>query len=109
MHSLAEELNMIDLGDQRLNCRARRVPEALYRKPGSSISAACGGWSEVKGAYRFFEQESVTAQQLLEPHYQTSAERMAAHAVVLCVQDTTELDYTGMRGEGPALLNIVRF
>jgi len=44
MSAIAEELNTIDLGDQRLNRRARRVLEALYRKPGASISAACGGW-----------------------------------------------------------------
>jgi hypothetical protein len=105
MSSLAEELTTIDLGDQRLNRRARWVLEALYRKPGSSISAACGGWKEVKGAYRLFEQEAVTAQQILEPHYQSSAERMAAHPVVLCVQDTTELDYTGKQIDGLGPLN----
>ena len=105
MNSIAEELSSIDLGDQRLNRRSRRVLEALYRKPGSSIAAACGGWPEVKGAYRLLEQPTVTAQQLLEPHYQTSAERMAAHSVVLCVQDTTELDYTGKQIEGLGPLN----
>lgn len=103
MSSLAEELNTIKLGDQRLNRRARRVLEKLYAKPGASIPVAGGGWAETKAAYRLFDQPGVTAQQILEPHYRASAERMAAHEVVLCIQDTTELDYTGktIAGMGP--------
>lgn len=42
MSSIAEELNAIDLGDQRLNRRSRRVLEKLYAKPGARIPAACG-------------------------------------------------------------------
>lgn len=105
MTSIAEELNTINLGDQRLNRRARRVLEKLYAKPGASIPAACGGWPETKAAYRLFDQEGVTAQQLLEPHYRASTERMAVHEVVLCIQDTTELDYTGKTIEGLGPLN----
>ena len=105
MRSIAEEPNTIDLGDQRLNRRSRRVLEKLYTKPGASIPAACGGWPETKAAYRLFDQEGVTGQQILEPHYQASAERMAAHPVVLCIQDTTELDYTGKSIEGLGPLN----
>jgi len=103
MSSIAEELNTINLGDQRLNRRARRVLEKLYAQPGASIPAACGGWSDTKAAYRLFDQEGVTGPQILEPHYQASVERMAAHEVVLCIQDTTELDYTGktIAGLGP--------
>jgi hypothetical protein len=103
MSSIAEELKTINLGDQRLNRRARRVLEKLYAKPGASIAAACGGWPETKAAYRLFDQDEVTAQQVLEPHYRAGVERGTEHEVVLCLQDTTELDYTGkaMAGLGP--------
>jgi len=108
MSSIAEELQTIDLGDQRLNRRSRRVLEKLYAKPGASIPVACGGWPETKAAYRFLDQAGVTGQQILEPHYQASAERMAAYPVVLCIQDTTELDYTGKSIDGLGPLNYDR-
>lgn len=105
MTAIAEELTCIDLGDQRLNRRAGHVLEALWSKPSASIPVACGGWAETKAAYRLFDHEAVSAQQVLEPHYQASAERMREHEVVLCIQDTTELDYTGQTIEGLGPLN----
>jgi len=42
---------------------------------------------------------------LLEPHRKTTIERMKAHPVVLCPQNTTELDYSGhpdTEGLGPS-------
>jgi len=104
MNDLVAELETINVGDQRLNERARQVLADLGAQPGASIPAACGGWAETKGAYRLFDHEQVTAQQVLEPHYQCSEQRLRQHPVVLCIQDTTELDYTGksdMEGLGP--------
>jgi hypothetical protein len=46
MSALAAELTAIELGDQRLNRRARRLLEKLGEKPTVSIPAACGGWGE---------------------------------------------------------------
>jgi hypothetical protein len=31
----------------------------------------------------------------MKPHWQASSQRMAEHPVVLCLQDTTELDFNG--------------
>jgi Transposase DNA-binding len=104
MHNLAQELETIDLGDQRLNRRAQQVIEALGAQPSASIPVACGGWAETKAAYRLFAHERVEAQQLLEPHYQCSEQRIAQHPRVLCIQDSTELAYTGkgdIAGLGP--------
>jgi hypothetical protein len=104
MSDLVAELETIDLRDQRLNERARRVLADLGAQPGRSIPAACGGWPETKGAYRLFDHEQVTAQQVLEPHYLCSEQRLRQHPVVLCLQDTSELDYTGksdIQGLGP--------
>jgi len=49
MSALAAELTWIELGDQRLNRRARRLLEKLGEKPTVSIPAACGGWGETRG------------------------------------------------------------
>ena len=61
MSALGEELYGIDLGDQRLNRRARRLLERLGDKPLVSIPAACNGWSETRAAYRLFDTAQVTA------------------------------------------------
>ena len=104
MSALAEELAGIDLGDVRLNRRARRVLQRLGEKPTVSIPSACGGWSETRAAYRLFDHVEVTAEKVLAPHVACTMERLRAHPRVLCVQDTTEADYTGktdIQGTGP--------
>lgn len=92
---LSDELADLDLGDARLNRRACTLIETLGQRPDQSIPAACGSWKETKAAYRLFDADQVTAQKLLEPHYHCTLERITAHPTVLCIQDTTELDYTG--------------
>jgi hypothetical protein len=104
MSALAAELEGIDLGDVRLNRRAGKVLAKLGDKPTVSIPAACGGWDETRGAYRLFDQDRVTAQQVLEPHYGASQQRMGQYRRVLCIQDTTELDFSSkgdIEGLGP--------
>jgi len=104
MSALAAELAGIDLGDRRLNRRARKVLEKLGDKPTVSIPSACGGWDETRGAYRLFDHPEVSAQQVLEPHYRASQQRMGEYPRVLCIQDTSELDYStkgDIQGLGP--------
>jgi len=105
MSALAAELDGIDLGDQRLNRRARRILAKLGDKPTVSIPAACGGWDETRAAYRLFDHAEVTPERVLAPHIACTEERLRAYRRVLCIQDTTELDYTtkkaSMAGLGP--------
>lgn len=104
VNSLASELATISLGDQRLNRRARRMIESLVRKPTVSIPAACGGWDETRAAYRLFDHARVTAEKILAPHIACTEQRLGVYPRVLCIQDTTELDYTkkkGIAGLGP--------
>ena len=98
------ELGGAKLGDARRNRRLVRVAERLGAQPGASIPVACGGWAETQAAYRLLAHEAVTWEQVLAPHWDCSVERMRGHPVVLCVQDSTELDYTaqpGIAGLGP--------
>jgi hypothetical protein len=89
-----------DFGDERLNRRAGIVLAQLAEKPEESIPGCCGGWAETQAAYRFFNNEKVTPEGILAPHQEATLGRILEHPVVLCVQDTTELDFTGAKIEG---------
>jgi hypothetical protein len=90
-----EELGAADFGDERLNARGRKVVERLAEQPMFSIPSACHGWAEIQAAYRFFDNEKVTTAKVLAPHVAATIERMREQPLVLCIQDTSELDYTG--------------
>lgn len=91
---IADELNGISLGDQRLNNRSKYLLEALAVNPEASINAACDGWGDPVAADRFFDNPAVTPEEIFRSHRQATTRRMAPHPVVLLVQDTTELDFT---------------
>jgi len=99
-----QELKTVKLGDQRLDRRAQQTLSRLGDKPTISIPAACNGWAETKGAYRLLDNGRVTADKLLEPHRECTLERTQGEKTVLCIEDTSELDYTGksdIDGLGP--------
>lgn len=97
------ELDTVDFGDKRLDKRARFVLETIWADPEASINAACQGWTETIGAYRLFGNDNVDTDKILIAHREATRNRIAEHDVVLVVQDTTELDYTGHppTGSGP--------
>jgi len=101
---VVEEMKSADLDDKRLNVRLQEVLTALAERPTASIPAACGGHAETAAAYRFFDNAKATFERVLAPHCQRTRERIASQAVVLLIQDTTELDFTrpeqSMEGAG---------
>ena len=98
-----DEFAGLALGDARLNKRARTLMDTFAAKPTASIPEACDSWSETCAAYRFLSNPDVTWEGILAPHWARTQGRMSAHAVVLCIQDTTELDFNGQEiaGLGP--------
>ena len=91
---IESELRTVNLPDERLNKRFRVLLDRFSGKPTLSIPAACNGWGETQAAYRFCDNERVTQDQLLQPHYDATIERIRKHSVVLIPQDTTEFDLT---------------
>ena len=80
------------------------VLESMSNKPSLKFPASCNGRAEVKAAYRFLDNEHVTASSVLAPHHDATIERIR-QTVVLVPQDTTEFDVTRphevMAGAGP--------
>lgn len=79
--------------------------ERFAADPMASVPKACHGWGETMGAYRFFGNDSVDWRDILAPHWQKSQQRMQAQPVVLCLQDTTGLDFNGQAAIGLGPLN----
>ena len=98
------ELAHAQLSDRRLVTRLMTITRDFAQHPTASIPQACGGWSGAKAAYRFFDNDEVEPEGILAAHVQATVQRMAAHPVVLCAQDTTTLNYSThpqTRGLGP--------
>ena len=94
------EFETIDLGDERRNKRAIRLVERLSAQPMASVPQACGDWADTMAAYRFFNNEEIDWRAILGAHTDCARTRMAGHEVVLCIQDTTELDFNGQEASG---------
>lgn len=88
------ELRGARLGDTRLTARLLQMTGMFYANSTASISEACGSMMAAKAAYRFLDNESVTLQSILQPHYEATEERLREHRLVLVAQDTTTLNYT---------------
>jgi hypothetical protein len=82
------------LGDPRLTKRLIKISAKFAGNPCASIPLACETPDRLKAAYRFFDNDKVNELEILEPHQQANKNRMAGQAVVLAVQDTTQLDFT---------------
>jgi hypothetical protein len=99
------EMKTAELSDKRLNKRFAELVDCLAKRPTASIPAACGGAAETAAAYRFFDNEKVTFETVLQPHIDATRERIAHQPEVVLVQDTTEIDLTRpaqqVEGAGP--------
>ena len=89
-----KEFGGADLGDPRLTKRLIKISAKFAGNPCASIPLACETPDRLKAAYRFFDNDKVNELEILEPHQQANKNRMAGQAVVLAVQDTTQLDFT---------------
>jgi hypothetical protein len=103
--SLLDEVRGAEFGDKRLDRRLGRVIQELGAQPNLSIPAATDARAEMEAAYRFFDNNKVSPEKILQPHFDATRERISQTDFVLLVQDTTELDLTRptqqVKGAGP--------
>ncbi len=90
----AEELKYADLGDMRRNKRLIRLVSDLAAQPNVSVPQASGDWAATQGAYDFWQSPHVKAEAIRKAHQTSTLERVKQHAVVIAIQDTTELNFS---------------
>ena len=97
------------LGDARLSARLVLSAEQMGESPTRAITgAANGSRAAVKGHYRLIDQPAeseVTVENILAPHRERTLRRMCGHDTVLCIQDSTRLNFT-RRGQTEGLGSI---
>jgi len=101
---IEHEFDSLDLGDERLDRRGRKILGDLFCSPGESYLSASENWAAAKGAYRFVENEAVDTKKLLEAHRDKLIERCREEREILCIGDTTEIcikKRPGTTGLGP--------
>ena len=84
-----DEFRSATFGDKRLTNRLIGLVNELSFRPDKTINGALEDNSSTKACYRFFDNDSVTKDRLLDPHIEQTHERMKKHGVVLAIQDTT--------------------
>jgi hypothetical protein len=88
---VTDEMAGARMKDQRLTKRLGLLLSQLSKDPERSVPSACKQWSDVLGAYRFFDNDRVEHADVLSGHKAATLERMAEHQVILVAQDTTFL------------------
>ena len=92
-HYADNYLFKLDLGDKRLDERAKLISNRLRNKYGQPLSKVFRKSSELKRAYEFFANAKTSFEKIVElSHYQT-ANRVKNLPLILSVGDTSFLDY----------------
>ena len=83
-----------DLGDERRTTRLVELAHALGQHPTAALPEACGAGSMLKAAYRFFDNDGIAPQDILQSHVEATYTRLRSVPMVLAVQETTEVNWT---------------
>jgi Transposase DNA-binding/Transposase DDE domain len=88
------ELEMVgaDFGDARLSSRLTKVISGLMAGPDRSFPSLFDDAS-LEGAYRFFNNDGVTPERILQPHIEATIARMAGESTSLIVHDTSTMSF----------------
>lgn len=88
------EFGECDLGDFRRGKRLVKMAAGLVENIGCAISSSCGRMA-AQLVSRFFDREEITVDSVLETHIEKTGQKCWEAGLVLAVQDTTYLDFTG--------------
>lgn len=80
------------LKDIRRTGRAVKVATRLAKNASASLSAQMQTWKGTIALYRLLNEDDVTFEALMQPHWHQTRQQIETHSVVLLVQDTTEVD-----------------
>ncbi len=84
-------------GDSRLDRRGKQLHSQLFSNATRSIQAMSSSRAEQKAFYRFLHNDKTSEQKLIKQLTTLCGQRVAGK-VVLCIQDTTEINLSAHKG-----------
>jgi len=91
---IEEEFSSAIFPEPRLLKRFQIIASELGAKPEAPINQASLTSASTKGAYRFFNNDSVDDEMIIAPHIEATVLRCMEYDEVVVAQDTTFLDYS---------------
>lgn len=86
-----EQFGTCEFGDARRTKRMVKFAAQAAANPDAATPEQAERWADCKAAYRLFDQEEVTFEAVVAPHYAQT--RAVKPQVWLVINDTTELDF----------------
>lgn len=93
--SVASEFRSVRLPDRRLDKRLRKLADCLSAAPEKGFPRAAGSDGALEALYRFLNNGRVSAQVVMEGHFEQTGERARGAGTVLVAHDTTEMRFDG--------------
>jgi len=103
---VGENFGDCELGDQRRTRRLAKVAGNMLAAPEQSLPQQNQQWADVKAAYRFFDNDNVTFENIAQSHWNKTRQTKPGRYLLIC--DTTDIDHysheattgLGMLGDG---------
>lgn len=89
---VSKEFQYAELPNKSKKDRLISLTRDFFAKPASPIPLCCEGQAKQKGAYRFFSDDKVKPEDILNSHIKQTIERTREHKVVLSINDTTSFN-----------------
>ena len=87
----AQQFGTCQLGDRRRTRRLVEFAAQVAAAPDANTPTQAEEWSDLKAAYRLIEEEDVTFDGIVEPHWQQTRRRESG--TWLIISDTTEINF----------------
>ena len=101
-----EEFLGLNFGDNRLDKRLKIIINHRLQSPSGSIPDTFVTWAKTKAAYRFFSNDKVDPEMILNSHKNSTINRLKGRSIILAIQDTTDISYSNLKdAEGLGYLN----
>ena len=99
-----ETFGAAELGDPRRTDRLVKVAVALGENPSVSLPRSMRNWADTQGTYRFLNNEAITHEQIMMPHWIQTRSEAEQRSQVLLIGDTTDVNLSSHKattGLGP--------
>lgn len=93
-----------ELGDLRRTDRLVKMATAIAENPSASLPESMRNWSDTVAAYRFLDNEVISHEQIMQPHWMQTHEEAMQRSRVLMLADTTDVNlssHEATEGLGP--------